>query len=219
VPPFCARSSLVSPCFSSLECVAERAGASAGLGSAILERFRPVLLLFAGILLSGSFKILAGKEEDEEEGLEDNAVVRFVSSLLPVTSRYYGDSFFALENGVRTATPLLLVLATVELSDLVFAVDSIPAVFGVTQDPFIVYTSNMFAIASLRSLFAIIAVKMGELEYLEKAVAVVLAFIGCKMVLDVGLDIEIPTSASLLVVVAALTAGVGLSLAKAKDEA
>ena len=114
----------------------------------MLERFRPVLLLFAALLLASSAKmLLGGDEEEEEENMENNAVVALVRRLLPVSPAYDGDAFFTLVDGVRTATPLLLVLVVIELSDLVFAVDSIPAVFGVTTDPFIVYTSNMFAIA------------------------------------------------------------------------
>ncbi len=121
------------------------------LGAAVLERFRPVLLLFAAILLGSSYKILfAGDGEEEEDDMSDNAVVTLVRRLLPVSSDYDGDRFYTTVDGVRTATPLLLVLVVVELSDLLFAVDSIPAVFGVTSDPFIVYTSNMFAIAVRR---------------------------------------------------------------------
>lgn len=119
------------------------------LGAAVLERFRPVLLVFAGILLVSSAKMLLGgdEEEDDAASMGDNAVVALVRRLLPVSPDYDGDAFFTQVDGVRTATPLLLVLVVIELSDLVFAVDSIPAVFGVTTDPFIVYTSNMFAIA------------------------------------------------------------------------
>jgi predicted tellurium resistance membrane protein TerC len=120
------------------------------LGAAVLERFRPVLLLFAAILLASSAKMLLGGGEEEggeEEDMESNAVVALVRRLLPVAPAYDGDAFYTLVDGVRTATPLLLVLIVIELSDLVFAIDSIPAVFGVTTDPFIVYSSNMFAIA------------------------------------------------------------------------
>ena len=117
------------------------------LGAAVLERFRPVLLFFAAILLASSAKMLLGGDEEDDEDMGDNAVVALVRRLLPVSPAYDGDAFFTLVDGVRTATPLLLVLVVIELSDLVFAVDSIPAVFGVTTDPFIVYTSNMFAIA------------------------------------------------------------------------
>ena len=183
------------------------------LGAAALERFRPILLLFAGILLFGSYKILAGgDDEEEEERIEDNAIVKLVQSFLPVTDGYRGDAFFADVDGVRYATPLLLVLVVVELSDLVFAVDSIPAVFGVTSDPFIVYTSNMFAIASLRALYAVVAGSMSNMAYLEKSVALVLGFVGLKMVADIALGVQVPTDVSLVIVAAALGGGVGLSV-------
>ena len=123
------------------------------LGAVVLERFRPVLLAFAALLLFSSAKILFGGDEEEEDSMDDNAVVSLVRRLLPVSPAYDGDAFFTQVDGVRTATPLLLVLVVIELSDLVFAVDSIPAVFGVTTDPFIVYTSNMFAIAVRRLSF------------------------------------------------------------------
>lgn len=180
-------------------------------GAAVLDRFRPALLLFAAILLGSSFKILFQGEQDEDEELEQNGVVRLARRLLPVAPDYDGDRFWTTVDGARTATPLLLVLVVVELSDLVFAVDSIPAVFGVTSDPFIVYSSNMFAIASLRALYTLVAGAMTELRYLEKAVALVLGFIGCKMIADLG-GVHVPTLASLAVVVAALAGGVGLSL-------
>ena len=117
------------------------------LGAVVLERFRPVLLAFAALLLFSSAKMLLGGDDEEDDSMDDNAVVALVRRLLPVAPDYDGDSFFTQVDGVRTATPLLLVLVVIELSDLVFAVDSIPAVFGVTTDPFIVYSSNMFAIA------------------------------------------------------------------------
>jgi len=112
--------------------------------------------------------------------------------------------------GERVATPLLLTLAVIELSDVVFAVDSIPAVFGVTLDPFVIYTSNMFAILSLRALFAFVADVMDDLHFLDKAVAVVLGFIGAKLVLEFA-GVEVPTDVSLGVVASLLAGGVGLS--------
>ena len=129
---------------------------------------------------------------------------------------YDGENFFTTENGAKIATPLLLCLCVIELSDVVFAVDSIPAVFGITEDPFIVYSSNIFAIMGLRSLFAFVATMVAELEYLQTAVAAVLGFVGCKMVVEFG-GVEIPTEASLAVVVGMLGAGVALSLAKKDD--
>ena len=114
------------------------------------------------------------------------------------------------------ATPLLLTVAVVEFSDIAFAVDSIPAVFGVTRDPFVVFSSNLFAILSLRSLYPIISEGMPELEFLQPSIAVVLGFIGCKMILDY-FGIHVSTEASLGFVVICLTTGVLLSVAKKSD--
>jgi TerC family integral membrane protein len=181
------------------------------LGVELIEKFEPVLLLFALILLFSSYKLLFADDSDGEESLEDNAIVRFCRRVIAVTSSYDGDNFFTLQNGAKVATPLLLVLAVIELSDVVFAVDSIPAVFGVTRDPFIVYTSNMFAILSLRALYGFVSTAMSELRFLDKAVATVLGFIGAKMVAEFG-DVHVPTDVSLLVVGLVLGGGVGASL-------
>ena len=157
--------------------------------------------------------------------------------MLPVTDHYDGDKFFTTVdangnslaassssalNGAagvarKVATPLLLTLAVVELSDVVFAVDSIPAVFGVTLDPLIVYSSNMFAIMSLRSLYSFVSTVMTELRFLDKSVALVLAFIGAKMVAEFA-GLEVPTDASLLVVGIVLGGGVAASLLLPEDE-
>lgn len=119
-------------------------GLFVGLGAVALEQFHQVLLVFALVLGFSSFKILfSGDDDDDEENLENNAVVTFARRFLKTTPNFDGVNFFTIENGVRVATPLLLCLVCVELSDVVFAFDSVPAVFGVTQDPFIVYTSNM----------------------------------------------------------------------------
>ncbi|KAI8465503.1 MAG: integral membrane protein TerC family-domain-containing protein [Monoraphidium minutum] len=193
------------------------------LGTELVERFEPVLVLFAGILLWSAYGLLFGKE-DEDEDLSSNKIVMFCRRLLPVSDHYDGDRFFtsaagpgpgaaaaAAAGAARVATPLLLALAVIEISDVVFAVDSIPAVFGVTLDPFIVYTSNLFAIMSLRSLYAFVSTVMTELRFLDKAVAIVLAFIGAKMLAEFG-GAEVPTAASLLFVGAALGGGVAASL-------
>ena len=132
-------------------------------GYEAITNFKPILLVFAGILIFSSYKLIA-EEEEEEEDMSQNAIVKFASSLVPVSDEYDGDNFFTLVDGVKTATPLLLCLVVIELSDVVFAVDSIPAVFGVTQDPLIVYSSNIFAILGLRSLYAFVATMVAELE-------------------------------------------------------
>ncbi|XP_022143940.1 thylakoid membrane protein TERC, chloroplastic isoform X2 [Momordica charantia] len=136
------------------------------LGTATLQRFEAVNLLLAAILLYSSFQLFGSEEEDDTD-LSDNFVVKMCQKLIPVTANYDGNHFFTLQDGVKKATPLLLTVAVIELSDIAFAVDSIPAVFGVTRDPFIVFTSNFFAILGLRSLFVLIADGMSELKYLQ----------------------------------------------------
>ncbi|KAL4438500.1 hypothetical protein ABPG77_000148 [Micractinium sp. CCAP 211/92] len=181
-------------------------------GVDIVERFEPVMLLFAGILILSSAKLLfSGDDDDEEEDLSSNKIVQFCKSLMSFSDTYDGDNFFTVKDGVRMATPLLLVLLVVELSDVVFAVDSIPAVFGVTLDPFIVYTSNLFAILSLRGLYSFVSTFMKELRYLDKAVALVLGFVGVKILADFG-GYHVPTGVSLGVVAGILGFGVGTSL-------
>ncbi|KAG2489077.1 hypothetical protein HYH03_012513 [Edaphochlamys debaryana] len=190
------------------------------LGVELVTEFEPLLLVFAGILLFSSWKLLTATDDDDDEDLSQNFIYKFCARFIKVSDKYDGDNFFTVVNGQRVATPLLLTLAVVELSDVVFAVDSIPAVFGVTLDPFIVYTSNLFAILSLRALYTFVATAMGELRFLDKAVALVLGFIGAKMVLGFA-DVVIPTDVSLLVVGLVLGAGVGASLAlpeEAKDD-
>ena len=123
-------------------------------------------------------------EDDEDEDLSNNQIVQLCRRFITFSDSYDGDKFWTVSNGARMATPLLLVLLVVELSDVVFAVDSIPAVFGVTLDPFIVYTSNIAAILSLRGLYGFVATFMTQLRFLDKAVALVLGFIGAKIPLD-----------------------------------
>ncbi|XP_055961436.1 thylakoid membrane protein TERC, chloroplastic isoform X2 [Mercurialis annua] len=135
------------------------------LGAATLQRFEAVNLFLAAILLYSSFKLFAS--EDDDTDLSDNFVVKTCQKYIPVTSNYDGNRFFTNQDGVWKATPLLLTVAVIELSDIAFAVDSIPAVFGVTRDPFIVCSSNLFAILGLRSLYTLISASMAELEYLQ----------------------------------------------------
>ncbi len=181
-------------------------------GSALLAQFHWVIYLF------GAFLILTGirmaLHRDEEMHPERNPVLRLARRLLPVTSDYRGDRLFVREGGRRLATPLFLVLLLIESTDLLFAVDSIPAIFAVTQDPFIVYTSNVFAILGLRSLYFVLAGVIGKFHYLKLGLSSVLVFVGGKMTLA---DFyKIPSLVSLAVIAALLAAAVAASLWKSR---
>lgn len=186
-----------------------------GLGSVALYEFHGVLLVFAGILLYSSATVLLGDGDDDEEDedMSENAIVQLSKNLFDSSEKFDGDRFFTIEDGVKRATPLLICMVAVEISDVVFAVDSIPAVFGVTENPLVVFTSNMFAIMGLRSLYTILSKAASDLEYLEPAVAIVLGFVGAKLIGEY-FGLQIPTIASLGVVVTMLSGGVGASLYK-----
>ncbi|CAM9389646.1 unnamed protein product [Chrysoparadoxa australica] len=179
------------------------------LGEAAMEVFQPVLLVFAAILIVSGYQLFV--EEEEDEDLSENKIVQWSQSALKATDFYDEDNFFTVVDGLRRATPLLLVTICIELCDIVFAVDSIPAVFGVTKDPFIVYTSNIFAILNLRSLYTVLATAVGDLQYLRPAVAVVLSFVGCKLGGEY-FGYEVSTGLSLAIITALLASGVGASL-------
>lgn len=181
-------------------------GAFIGLGSAIIARFHWVLYIFGVILLFTGGKLLFARDEDEGANIEESLSVRLTRRVLGgrMTDTYRKDRFFVIENGRRLATPLLLVLCVIELSDLVFALDSIPAIFAVTTDPFIVFTSNMFAILGLRSIYFVLSVLLPMFRFLKTGVALVLVFIAVKILsMDlihlIGWD-HFPTSISLTVV-------------------
>ncbi|KAI0527633.1 hypothetical protein KFK09_003238 [Dendrobium nobile] len=181
------------------------------LGVATIQRFESVNLLLALILLFSSYKLFFAEEEDTD--LADNFIVRTCQKFIPVTAHYDGDRFITIEDGVWKATPLLLTVAVIELSDIAFAVDSIPAVFGVTRDPFIVFSSNLFAISGLRSIYTLISGSMSELEYLQPAIGIVLGFVGVKMIFDF-FGYHITTEVSLGFVATSISSAVLLSLAK-----
>ncbi|KAK9907769.1 hypothetical protein WJX75_009683 [Coccomyxa subellipsoidea] len=180
------------------------------LGTELVDNFQVVNLAFAAFLIWNAWSMVAGKE-DEDDDLSEKWIVKTCRRFIPVSESYEGDNFFTVRDGVRMATPLLLALAVVELSDVAFAVDSIPAVFGVTHDPFIVWTSNMAAILSLRALYSFVATVLSKLRFLDKSVAAALAWIGIKMILDFA-GFYVSTAASLGVVATSLSAGVAASL-------
>ena len=179
------------------------------LGIEMIKRFQTITLLFASILLISAYKLLT--DSSEEEDLSENYVLKISNYFMRSTTEYDGDKFFTKEKGVSIATPLLMCLICIELSDLVFAIDSIPAVLGVSHDPFIVYTSNIFAILGLRSLYTIVSKAVADLPYLKPAVALVLGFVGGKMIGEF-FHKNVSTVTSLCVVLFIIGGGIALSL-------
>ena len=178
------------------------------VGTVLLQRFHWVIYIFGAFLVYTGIKMLRGTEVEVRP--ERNPAVRLFQKYIPMSNQYAGASFWVRQGGRSYATPLMLVLVVVEATDLVFAVDSIPAIFAVTLDPFIVYTSNVFAILGLRSLYFLLAAAMKKFHYLSLGLGLVLSFVGVKMLVS-GIY-PIPISVSLAVVAAILGAAVGASL-------
>ncbi len=183
-----------------------------GLGALLLARFTWIIYLFGGILILTGWRMFRGVDDRLEP--ERNPLVRLARRFIPMADAYDGQRFFTRSLTGWMATPLLLVLLVIEWSDLVFAIDSIPAIFAVTRDPFIVYSSNVFAILGLRALFFVLAGMMDRFEYLKPGVATILVFVGCKMVLN-GL-FHVPIGISLGVILAVLVGSVLLSMYKSR---
>ncbi|MEY4630968.1 MAG: hypothetical protein RIQ81_1088 [Pseudomonadota bacterium] len=184
-----------------------------GAGVVALQRFEWLTYVFGLILIYGGYKAATDKEEDYDPS--KGPVVRFVQKILPVTHEFHGEHFFvklkAPRGGTRwTATPLFLALIVVEISDLIFAVDSIPAVLAITTDPFLVYTSNIFAILGLRSIYFALARVVDLFRYLKVGLSIVLVFIGLKIMLHKV--VHIPVGASLGIIVFTLAMSILASL-------
>lgn len=182
-------------------------------GIDLIERFSWTIYLFGGFLIITGLKMAFGKED--EINPEKNFAVRLVRRVMPITKRLCGEKFFVNRRGVRAATPLFLALVVVESSDVIFAVDSIPAVLAVSSDPLIVYTSNAFAIMGLRSLYYLLANVMGMFAYLKLGVSFILAFVGAKMLLA-HTAYKIPIIFSLGVILGVLVTSVLISIMFAK---
>jgi tellurite resistance protein TerC len=174
-----------------------------GVGAALLSRFEWIIYVFGAILVVTGIR-MAVKQDEEFDG-EQNPVVKFVRRFLPVSHEFHGKHFFTVENGRRVATPLLLVLVLVEATDLIFAIDSIPAIFGITRDPFIVFTSNIFAVMGLRSLFFLLASVVTKFYLLKYGLAAILTFVGAKMLVEHWIHIPILLSLGVVVVVLLLS--------------
>jgi len=184
-----------------------------GLGALLLARFNWIIYVFGGILILTGVRMFRGGADRIEP--ERNPLVRLVRRFVPMVDAYDGQRFVTRTVKGWMITPLLLVLLVVEWSDLVFAIDSIPAIFAITRDPFIVYSSNVFAILGLRALFFVLAGMMDRFEYLKPGVALILVFVGTKMVLN-GV-FHVPIAGSLIVILAVLVGSVLLSMRKTRS--
>lgn len=184
-------------------------GVMIGVGAALIQRFDWIIYVFGAFLIITAAKMLVLKHDDIEP--EKNLVMRITKKFLPVSDRYDGSRFFTRIDARRYATPLFVCLVLIETTDLVFAFDSIPAIFGITKDPFIVFTSNMFAILGLRTMYFGLSGLLAKFRFLSKALVFVLAFVGVKMIIHSWVHIDNTTS--LAVVLGMLAVGVGASLA------
>ena len=181
-------------------------------GVTLIERFEWILYVFGAFLLYTAVKI-ARHDESKQVDYNSNIAMRTVRKLVPTTDRYDGQKLFTIENGKRVATPLFAVLVLIEATDVVFAVDSVPAVLAVSREPFIVFASNAFAILGLRSLYFLLGGMQGKFRYLNVGLGVILAFVGIKMlIIGEPLEIHLPTYVSLTVIAVVLTVSIAASL-------
>lgn len=184
------------------------------LGSALIHQFEWIIYVFGAFLIYTAYKLATQGEEGVHP--EKNPLINLVRRFFPVSKEFEGTKFFTRVNGVLTATPLFIVLLVVETTDVIFALDSIPAIFAITTDPFIVFTSNVFAILGLRALYFLLAGVLGGFRYLKIGLSFVLGFVGVKMLVGafdiIGIDIEIPIVVSLAVIAITLTVSIVASI-------
>lgn len=189
-----------------------------GVGATLVEQFSWVLYIFAAFLIFTGIKMW--QTADAVYDVAANPVLKWVRKRFNVTDNLHGEKFFVKVNGVRHMTPLFLALIMIEIVDLVFAVDSVPAIFAITTDPFIVYTSNIFAILGLRALYFALAAMVHRFHYLKYALAVLLVFIGSKIFIADAFGLaKIPPPVSLAITFAILAVGIGWSLWKTRERA
>ena len=180
-------------------------------GAAMVERFEWILAIFGVFLIWTGIKMFR-HNEDEQVDPSKNIFVKVFKRFFPVTDKMHEDRFFVIENGGRLATPVFIALLVIETTDVAFAVDSIPAVFSVSRDPFIVLTSNIFAILGLRALYFALAAVAKYFAYLKYGLGIILSFVGVKMLLEVGAGIDVPTPLSLAIIFGVLVLSMGLSV-------
>ncbi|NJL76575.1 MAG: TerC family protein [Saprospiraceae bacterium] len=183
-------------------------GLMIGLGAILIKQFEEILYFFGLILLYSSYKML--RSDQEAIHPENNPAIKLLRRFFPITQQFHQDHFFVRIDNKQFATPLFVTLLVIETTDIVFAIDSIPAIFGITTDPFIVFTSNIFAILGLRSLYFVLAALIDKFHYLKYSLVGILAFVGLKM-LTVKL-FHLPEWLSLVVIVIFLGVGIALSL-------
>jgi tellurite resistance protein TerC len=188
-------------------------------GVALIQKFHWIIYLFGAFLIYSGLKLLFEKDgEEETEEVAESMAVRLVKRFFAISKNYDGQKFFTIENGKRVATPLFLVLIVVEITDLIFAFDSIPAVLAVSKDPFIVFTSNIFAIMGLRSLYFLLADVIDKFVFLKKGISFILTFVGVKMLFPeisrwiTGESLTIPSPISLVVIASVLFLSIVISL-------
>ncbi len=192
-------------------------GIMIGIGAALVHNFEWVLLIFAGFLIFTGIKMMLAKD-DEEEGIEDSRFIRFIQKHLKVTKFLHGHNFFIREKSIDNpkgglrATPLFLALVTVEIADLIFAVDSVPAVLAITTTTFVVYTSNIFAVVGLRAMYFAIAAIIHRFIYMKYSLAIILVFIGLKAFYSHFSGEKVPAFLSLGITIALLAGGILVSM-------
>ncbi len=184
------------------------------VGAQLIHMFHWILYVFGGVLVITAVKLL--RDSDDHIDAQDNWSLRLMKKVIPATNKFNEHKFFLVENGVRKATPLFMALIVIEVTDIVFAVDSIPAVFAITRDAFVAFASNILAVLGLRALYFVLADWVSKLRYLKPGLAAVLGFIGIKMLL---IDLfKIPSWVSLLVIFSILTTAAGSSWYVARIE-
>jgi len=188
-------------------------GAMIVVGTALINKFSWIMYIFGALLIFSALKMIFGKSDEFDA--DRNKIVRWIRKVYPVSNEFDGNKFFTRIGDKRALTPLMLALIIIECTDILFAVDSIPAIFVITQDPFIVITSNVFAILGLRSMYFVLVSMLNKFRYLQKSLIVLLLFIGVKMLL---MEVwHLPVHISLLIIVCILGAGVVVSVYKDRD--
>lgn len=188
------------------------------LGAALISNFGFILYVFGAILIYSGYQMAFGKEKEIHP--EQNKVLRLFKRFYKVTTDYHGDHFFVKKDGINYATPLFVCLLVIESTDLVFAIDSIPAIFAITTDPFIVFSSNILAVLGLRSMYFLLSAIADKFEFVKKGVGIILCYVGVKMLIPMAFPgYHIPVFISLIVIISVLLLSVVISIILNKRKA